>query len=161
MNGVKIYTPSVANDLLLLRWWGKMRVDGDLDTTFHPNQHPLSAFYAELTKCSLGALIDDTEGIYAAIWTGTFMDGQTLGAWIAKERRGDLTVLAELRAVVRKLLSEGVAETLLALTCQGELLALHQKLGYHVVGQVEGLWAGRSVWILAMNKADVGQEFAA
>ena len=146
------YRPSIDHDNLLMGWYTRMILDGDLDKTFMPQAHCLSKWLGIMQAPNELVFEVDEHGIWWAAWFAPSAGCAYTGLWIRKDRRqsGKQMVQLTLDVLDTALTTWPV---ILTLTKQFALLEPQFRLGYTYVGVVPELWAGQSVWLCSMTRS--------
>lgn len=147
---IKIYEPSLNEDLKLLQWWLKMNRDGDLERTFTEECRPLGAFYASMRSPTILVLGTVGEKVELGAWMVPAMKGAFFGLWVARERRHSKSMFQQVVSVYSKALT--LFPVLIGITKQEALLDAHRKLGYTVGDRMPGLFDGEDAWIVTLTK---------
>jgi len=163
--GLRVYGPSVENDLLLVRWYEDLRASGDLEKTFTPATQCLSVFLNlfsfpshllyQQTESGVESDVDtrNTPRVIRAFWLVPASPGVAYcGVWLMEGVRFSPRSLSFLQACY----SFGFTKrnVLLGKTKQMDLLPIHEKLGYTVVGKLALGWDGvkEDAWIVELTR---------
>ena len=144
------YERTFEHDALMLGWYHELIQSGDMDLTFMPSTRPLSRWFALFRDCHLYFQVDE-KGIWWACWYEPAYGGAMYAMWCRTDRRKSRQHVAN----TMQALEAGVQRwgTLFGLTKQDDLLELHRRLGYTIVGDVPGLWEGGSAWLVVLTPA--------
>ena len=150
-----IYAPNTDPnaDLLMARWWLRMRDDGDLEKTFLASAHTLGGFMALWADVKLMLELDD-EGITVAMWVQHFMHAGHLGLWVRSDKRHHLGTVRAVMRMYRYVFSTGLS-AIIGVTKQEHLLEEHERLGYKVLGRIPKLWdTENDGWVVVLAASD-------
>lgn len=151
-----IYSQSPAEDLLMLRWWIHLNETGDINRLMLPDARRLSPFL-NVFKWPLALIysLDKHNEIDNAFWAAP-NDGMSkhkaayCGIWCRADRRGKRHQF-DFTAFVYTFAFE-FYEVLLGMTWQPDLLDIHQKLGYSIVGCVPKLYDEDFLYIVHLTR---------
>jgi len=152
----RIYTAQTYEDTLLLRWWITLHETGDIHRLILPDSHRLSAFmniFKHPTAMLYSLAPDNT--IDNAAWFAPIDEVSkhraAYGAmWCAPPCRGTHKQM-DFGAFAYSLAFE-VHDAILGMTWQPELIDIHLKLGYNVVGVIPHLHDKENVFIVHLTR---------
>lgn len=152
----RIYSQALAEDLLLLHWWIHLNEIGDINRLILPETRRLPAFLNIFKPpTAMVYSLDPAGEIDNAFWA-TPVDGISkhrsayCGVWCRSDTRGrrrqyDFTVFAYTFAFE-------FYDSLLGMTWQPDLLDIHQKLGYNIVGCIPHLYDEDFLYIVHLTR---------
>jgi len=146
------YDGSPEVDVIVAKWWAKMRADGDLPQMLGPHHQGLSGLYSLISspKTMIYAT-DEDYNIWVAAWFEEVLNGAFMGLWLAKEYRNKMTGL---RGVL-KCMETGLKAKpcLFGVTKQERILDEHRRLGYVILGKAPQLWADHTdAWLMMLTR---------
>lgn len=151
--GLRMYTPTPYNDLLLVDWWRRLRDAGELDKVFTSSFETLSFFLRSFhPPTSLFFTVEKDEHISLAVWVRPAMGSAFFNLWINKEHRKSKSSYRALLLAYRIVFQ--CYDTVLGVTKQEKLLRIHVKAGYTVIGKLAKIWDGEDAWLLQFTKED-------
>lgn len=154
----RIYTQNQAEDLLMLRWWIKLNETGDLERLILPESRRLSPFLNTYKQPTTMIYSLAPDGEFDNTFWATPVDDTSkhraayCGAWSRTDLRGRRRQL-HFAAFVYSFAFE-FYDTLLGMTWQQDLLDLHQKFGYNIVGCIPNLYDEDFLYIVHLTKAN-------
>lgn len=144
------YRRTESEELLLAHWWTRMR-DRDELTCLPPRARRLGSCLAFFEAGSTTLWYEaDVGGIWCALWGATWLDGASLGLWVAPGHRHSKRTLAVIDGMVDEALTHW--PVLIALTDVSSRIRLYVHYGLVRAGSLPKLDGGRSVTILAMTR---------
>lgn len=148
--GLTLYTGTADEDVLVGRWYMQMVADGDLDGLFTRDSRTLGAVFAQVRRPHTLVYARDDDGLWFTVWGVQLLSGTFLGLWVRRDRRRSREAL---RAVLDALAWYLEALPLvLGVTKQANHLREHRRLGYDVVGKIEGWFDGEDAWIVKLTR---------
>lgn len=154
--GALIYSQSPAEDIIMLRWWMHLTETGDINRLMLPDARRLSPFL-NVFKWPLVLIysLDANNQINNAFWaapndnTSEYKTAYC-GMWCRADGRGkrrqlDFTIFVYTFAFE-------FYEAILGMTWQPDLLDIHQKLGYSIVGCVPKLYDEDFLYIVHLTR---------
>lgn len=144
-----VYQPSVANDLLLARWWGELHSSGEIQRMLMRDAHTLSGFMRMLQSPTILVLDTDEQGIWFAMWFEPIMSGAFVGVWIAERARHTKTAYDAVQRAHKTALQ--TTPILIAITKQEKLLDEFERFGYDRLCRIPRLFDGEDAWVLALT----------
>ena len=148
-----LYQRCLEADIALFKWWTHLNQTGDFDDLFEDTQRSLSAFYDIFKPPCFLILAFDGDHIWNAIWFSPFSDSNTaafVGNWCDEPFRGSRRQLAV------NIFAYDAAfkfwDVLLGVTKHENLLGIHRKMGYEIVGSIPHFMAGDEAWIVYLTK---------
>lgn len=84
---MRIYTPGVSEDLLLLDWWVLLGRTRELETVFSAFTTALGGFMRCWAPPAILIYEVDEQGIWAACWLDPIHSGAFYGLWIRADKR--------------------------------------------------------------------------
>jgi len=148
------YTPSPEADLLLLRWWDQLVVQGELVPAFGPRMLSLSTFFQTFqppTLCLLGVEAVE-QRLWFVAWVEPALSGGLFCLWVAPEKRQSKQMIAAGVDALEACFQH--YPVLLAATADPRLALEYQKIGCTPLGTVPQLFGDRDVETLYLTKAD-------
>lgn len=151
-----IYSQSSTEDLIMLRWWMHLSETGDINRLMLPEARRLSSFLNTFKlPTTLIYSLDSENNICSAFWASQ-VDGVSkhraayCGVWTRADLRGrrfqfDFNLFAYT-------FTFEFYDALLGMTWQQDLLDLHQKLGYSIVGCIPNLHDEDFVYIVHLTR---------
>lgn len=151
-----IYSGSKREDILMLHWWITLSETGDINRLIVPDSRRLPRFLAVFKQpTTLIYSLGPTGEIDNAFWA-TPVDGDAkrqaahCGMWTDPRVRGKRRQY-NFGGFIYTFIFE-FYEALLGTTWQQDLLAIHQKLGYNIVGCIPGLYDEDFVYIVHLTR---------
>lgn len=151
---MRIYSHTFEEDLLLFRWWIKLNETGDIKKLLPISSHRLGAFLSlfESPTILFYALDRNGEIEYVSWFKDPAGSSIFAGFWANQGLRGT-------RRFIELIFTSGPVifefyDSILGLTWQIDLLRLHMKIGYKVVGNLENFLDQPSVWMVRVTKED-------
>lgn len=152
----RIYSSAPAEDLLLLRWWIHLSETGDINSLMIPDARRLSPFLGVFKyPTALIYSVNAANEIDNAFWASP-VDSESqhraayCGVWCSSENRGKRRQYSFVSFVYTFAFEFYAA--LLGITWQSDLLALHQKLGYNIVGCIPKLHDQDFVYVVHLTR---------
>lgn len=153
---VKFYNKTFDEDLLLLNWWIYLNEIGDISKIFPDDSHRLGAFMEFFsTPTVLMYSLNPQNKIEFTFWLkdqSATNKTTFVGIWFSPEIRGTRHQL-KLASLVYNLTFE-FYESILGLTWQINLLQMHMKMGYKVVGNIPNFMGHEQTWLVRLTKGD-------
>jgi hypothetical protein len=150
----KIIDKSHSADMRLLRWWMDLTQSGDMLKIRQPGSTTLTQFLSSFQPpVALLYSLDKSNDIDFAMWIEPADASEKVvyhGAWAKKSIRGGRKIF-ELSKLGFSMIFE-VYENILVYTWQQELLPLHDKFGYNVIGVVPNFLSHKTVYHLHLSK---------
>ena len=141
-NNMHIYASQPHEDFLLLKWWMKLQETGDIERLIIPESRPLKSFFKVYAQPTVLIYAYNDGEITQAMWASPA--DQTAqhhvaytGVWCVESQRGTMKQL-NFTATAYSLIFE-FYHAFLGITWQQDLLDVHIKLGYDIVGCVPNL----------------------
>jgi len=153
-----VYEPSFTHDILLERWFFEMVDGAEFATTFASGEPCLSNFLLTFRSHTLWFELDEA-GIMTAAWWGKLGDAVVLSYWIAPRARKRPSNVKRFADLCRQLLTR--EPLIIGITCQENLLDIHRRLGYTIVGKLPGLWRGCGAWLMTLTEQGLIQGLGA
>ena len=151
-----IYSQSPIEDLLMLRWWIHLNETGDINRLILPDSRRLSPFLNVFKLPTALIYSRNPAGeIDNAFWASP-VDGISkhkaayCGLWCRPDTRGKRRQF-DFVAFVYSFAFEFYT-ALLGMTWQPDLLDLHQKLGYNVVGCIPNLYDEDFLYVVHLTR---------
>lgn len=152
----RIYTQAQTEDLLMLRWWMHVSETGDITKFMLPEAQRLPAFLNVFKPpTALVYSLSTANEIISAFWATPVDVASThkaayCGLWVHPGLRGkryqyNFTHMAYTFAFE-------FYSTLLGMTWQPDLLDIHKKLGYNVVGCIPHLYDQDFLYIVHLTR---------
>jgi len=157
--GLQFYQPSETHDVLLFKWWMKLYESGELTQLFSDYHRSLSNFFNFLTPpCRLIFKLDDNDQIIFAVWFVPVSDSDTsafMGYWAHKNFRSTREHLRISNIVYT--LAFKIWKVIVGVTKHEDLLRIHRKLGYNIVGTIPHFLDDQEVWIVYLTEENFKQ----
>lgn len=144
-----VYTPGVAEDLLMFDWYRVMGSCEDLEQAFSVHLAPFGAWIEAMRKSFLVYAADDT-GVWFASWMDAgAMSGAFYGLWIREDRRH----AADALPLVIESIHLGLERfpVLIAVTQQPKVSLTAQRVGFQRLGVVPWIFDGNDAEILWLD----------
>ena len=154
--GLLLYTPTFESDYLFLHWWLTLNETGDIKRLIIEDSRKLSAFYQIFTHptvtlytCSSQGAIDFViwlrpasstpaeQTVFSSMWAGIGVRG--------RRKHYDLARLIYT-------ITFSIWTAILGTTWQPELLEVHKKMGYDVVGVLPNIYGQEYVYLVHLTK---------
>jgi len=152
--GLELYVPTFENDLKLFKWWMELQNSADFERIFTSLDRPLSKFMQTFEPpCILVFTCNDSDEINHAIWFTPFADTPTasfVGYWAHKSIRSSRHAYAVTKFVYDAAFQ--IFKTLVGITKHENLLRIHRKLGYNIVGQIPHFMEDEDAWVVYLTK---------
>lgn len=149
--GLQLYKGTSQEDLSVFQWYREMSASNDLYEVFPRSCWPLSKFYDLFRPPKMLLYIEDSTGIWFAVWLESLEAAFVFSMWVAKRMRGTRQQVEATRLAYRAAFN--LSPTLVGMTKRPELLAEHEKLGYEVLGKISKLFDGQEdAWIVVLTK---------
>jgi len=148
--GVTGYTGRPEEDNMILDWWSELVTTGELDEIFAKSCYSLSKFYTLFQRPNWLFYVRDKQGIQLAIWAEPLFSTAFVGMWVAPRSRKSKQVFRSIQLIYYTLFT--VFHCVMGVTKKENLLTTHVKLGYNVVGKVDGLLDDQPAWIVHLPK---------
>jgi len=147
-----IYSQSPAEDLIMLRWWIHLTETGDMQRLITPKSRRLPAFLSVFKfPTALIYSLDAMGEIDNAFWATPEDDHIAYcGLWCREDVRGKRRQF-DFTSFVYTFAFEFYS-ALLGTTWQADLLDIHQKLGYNVIGCIPKLYDEDFVYIVHLTR---------
>ena len=148
--GVRGYSGTPEEDTMILDWWTELISSHTLDTIFSKSCYSLSTFYRLFTRPNWLFYMKDSKGLTLAVWAEPMFSTACVGVWVAPRARKSKNVLNGMKLIYYTLFT--IYERILGITKQENLLPQHTKLGYTVVGSVDGLLDDQPCWLVLLTR---------
>jgi hypothetical protein len=152
----KLHVPGAASDTLMLRWWMELHETGDITKLFHADSFDLESFL-QLFKPPTYLVYDFNESntIEQASWAkpvSNILNERTAfnGIWTRPFLRGKPRQLLFTHLTYKA--AFGFFDAIVGMTWQPELLAIHAKMGYDVVGVLPDFMGHELVYLVRVTK---------
>lgn len=143
------YRGTAAEDVLLAGWWHQMEADGDLGL-FAAGSRTMSELFRLMAAPGKALLYQfDARGLWIAYWAEQLLGALMTGFWIRHDRRRTREAGWEFLCVSDLVTSWG---TVVGVTKQREIVRLHERFGYTVVGEIPGMFDGETAIILTLSR---------
>lgn len=152
--GLEVYQPTIEHDLIFSNWYVHLNESGDFDRIFTERLRPLSQFMSNFQSPTITAFArDDAHNVWICAWFATFSDiasGVFMHMWCREDMRGtreqyNLTHLIYSFATT-------AWPVVIGITKHEDLLHIHRKLGYHIVGTIPKMLDQQDVWVLYLTR---------
>jgi len=157
--GLQFYQPCEEQDVLLLKWWMYLRETGDLTKLFSDYHRTLSNFYNFLTPpCRLAFKLDADNQIIFAVWFVPVSDSATstfMGYWAHENFRSTQEHVRVSNIIYT--LAFKIWKVIVGVTKHENLLRIHRKLGYNIVGTIPHFLDDQDVWIVYLTEENFKQ----
>lgn len=152
--GIRFYTGSFEEGILLARWWEDMLDCGDLDKVFPKHSQPVQCFMGLFKPPrALFYTLTDDGAINRAIWTEEVPSSVHcvhFGVWLAAGERHSKHSVQLLDAVYTAVFEH--KNVVFGTTKQPRILDLHRKMGYTVFGPIPTLFDDEEGYIVYCTK---------
>ena len=148
--GIKAYAGRPEEDNMILDWWSHLVTTTELDEIFSKSCYSLSKFYKLFQRPSWLFYLADKGSIKLAIWAEPTFSTAFVGMWVAPDSRHSKNVFRSIQLIYHILFT--FFHCVMGVTKQEKLLTTHVKLGYNVVGKVDGLMDEQPAWIVSLSK---------
>lgn len=144
---MKIYEAGSADDAGLLAWYGRMALDGSIQTAVGQSIWSLAAFVKHFADPDVTVFYaDDEYGWKVVTWIAPVMSGWTCGFWMRSDIRGTRgeehqAAMAFMMQSLR--LSLQSRPLMLAITTQPHVVKIVEKAGFTRLGRVPLLYDGK------------------
>jgi hypothetical protein len=147
---IKAYAGTPAEDNMILDWWSQLVTTTELDEIFSKSCYSLSKFYKLFQRPNWLFYKANKEGLQLAVWAEPAFSTAFVGMWVAPTSRHSKSVFRSIQLIYYTLFT--FFHCLMGVTKQEKLLTTHVKLGYNVVGKVDGLLDDQPAWIVHLSK---------
>lgn len=149
---MKTYEAGQNFDADLVRWWGQLVADGDLQKLVGSSLWSMSSFLPHFASCPVLLYDEDDKGWTIVCWVYPFMGGGTFGCWIRPDQR--LIGRRKHFKFVLNALRRGfdLFPVLVNTTKQDAIVPKTEALGYTYLGVVPYLFDGEPAHVLYMTK---------
>ena len=151
--GIQIYQPCHEHDAVLLRWWAYLNETEEFDRVFTKQLFPLSKFLDNFQPPRITAFNANDDGIWLCVWIVPFADtdsGAFLNYWCRESKRGTIEHYKSAKFIYD--MATKIWPVLIGTTKHEDLLKIHRKLGYNIVGKVPHMIDGEDAWILYLTR---------
>lgn len=148
--GIKAYTGSPHEDRLVLSWWANMGDTGELHRVFSKSCYSLSKFYQLFQKPNWLFYREKDQEMQVCVWAEPLYSSAFVGVWVAPNARKSKSSFRVLQFVYHVIFT--AFNSVIGVTKQEKLLPEHVKLGYNIVGKVDGLLDDEPAWIAYLTK---------
>ena len=151
--GLKIYQATPQEDISIFEWWREISAtpDGDLYKAFPQSTWALSSFYSLFRSPRVLLYVEDSNGIWFTVWMERLEAAVVFSSWVRESMRG--TRAHYRTAKLSYEIAFEMSSTLIGITKRPELLKLHEKIGYTILGSVPKLFDGQDdAWIVVLTK---------
>lgn len=143
------YRGTAAEDILIAGWWHRMEADGDLATVFASGSRTMSELFRLMVSPGRAFMYQfDHQGLWIALWVEPLLGGLMTGFWIRPDWRRTRVAGWEFLCAMDLITASGIV---VGVTKQREIVRLHQKFGYTVVGEIPGFFDGEVAIILMLT----------
>ena len=148
-----LYHPCNEYDLALFNWWVRLQEAGEFNDLFDESQRPLSKFFKIFKPPCVLALAFDGTNIWMAVWftpAGDNASSAFVSYWCEKDKRGSRKQLK-----ITKLLYTMAFKfwkVLVGVTKHENLLRIHRRLGYNIVGTIPFFMEGEDAWVVYLTE---------
>lgn len=161
--GLQLYQPSFETDYLFLHWWLTLNETGDLKRLIFKGNRKLSAFYQVFappaitlyTRSVQGAIdfvmwlrpasgASDEQTVFASMWGDR---GKAAGGKNLHGTRKGYDLIRLIYTV-----TFAIWPSVLGTTWQPELLEIHKKMGYDIVGVLPNIHGQEYLWFMHLTK---------
>lgn len=151
---IRIYSQQFNEDLLLFKWWMFLTETGDIKKLVSPDSYrlfPFLSIYQPPAHCIYA--LDKNGEIDYVLWLrdpqGTAIFA---GVWARENIRSTKRII-KLCLVTYSLTFE-FYESILGLTWQLDLLKLHTKIGYNIVGNLANFMHQPNAYFVQLTRSD-------
>jgi hypothetical protein len=151
--GVQVYIPDIKTDILFARWWEYLHENNEYERLFTRRIQPLSQFMHTFQAPTLTVFAHDNEGIWMCAWFNPFSDTTSavfMHFWGRREKRNTQEGIAVTNLVYD--FATTAWPTVIGVTKHEDLLRIHRKVGYNIVGQIPQMLDNNDVWILYLTR---------
>lgn len=150
-SGLRLYTASADEDLLIASWYLRMANDGDLDKLFTSGSRTMAELFRLVGRPKTLIYAVDASGIWFAMWAEAMLAGAFVGIWVRQPLRHTRQMLnAFLDA--HAWYFTGSLCALFGVTKQPKILDEVKQFGYSVLDCTDGLWDGEDAWIVKLTR---------
>ena len=149
-----VYGSTAAEDMLLLRWWLALNESGDIEKLITPEHRRLASFLQifQPPTVTFYSLSPSGEIDFLAWFRDPSGESIFCGIWLAPSIRGSrrsISLVQNVYSLVFEFYS-----SILGATWQPDLLQLHQKIGYAVVGNFKNFMGQDLVYLVQLTRED-------
>ena len=148
--GIRSYTGTPVEDLMLSLWWSEMRESGELSDIFSVSCQSLGNFYSLFKPPNCLFYKVDSKGPQLMLWASPMLSAIAVGIWLAPRSRLDPEVYRAVQIIYYVLFTTYPVN--LGITKRKKLLTTFESLGYNVVGEIPGLIDGEPTWLVHLSK---------
>ena len=148
--GIRSYTGTPVEDLMISLWWAEMRESGELTKIFSASCQSLGNFYPIFKPPNWMFYKLDSKGLQLALWASRMFSAVTVGIYLAPRSRLDTQVYRAVQLIYHALFQAYPVN--LGITKRKKLLTTFESLGYNIVGEIPGLIDGEPTWLVQLSK---------
>ena len=148
--GIRGYTSTPDEDLMLSLWWSEMRDSGELSDIFSASCQSLGNFYPVFKPPNCLFYKLDDRGPQLMLWAAPLLSAACVGIWLAPRSRLDTEVYRAVQLVYYALFQ--IYPVNLGITKRKKLLTTFESLGYNIVGEIPGLIDNEPTWVVHLAK---------
>jgi hypothetical protein len=144
------YEGTVAEDVMLATWWGRLMADGELATTFLAPHRPLAGFF-QFFRSPTVLLYEMDEGqLEFAAWLLPFMDAWLFGFYITPPLRGTKRMLRWIEEAIGLALQS--RPSIVGLTRRPERVQLYVRFGCRLAAKLAQLAEGEDTYLVQLTR---------
>lgn len=151
--GIKLYRGSEPEDRMVAVWWDSLCDTGELQQLVAENAYNLSAFFTLFKQPSAMIYTEKDGSIETAHWVepvSTSNHAVFFSSWYTPELRGSKRQALLSHTIYSFIFSMG-RKLIVGITKQPQLLKLHEKLGYVILGSMPNLFDGYEGWLMYLT----------
>lgn len=152
--GLIAYQPCEEHDALLLLWWKGLLETEEFDRVLPRRAHKLSSFFQVFQPPTFAMFAHDEDNrIWIAAWFDLFSDIDS-GVFMHFWGREDMRHTRE-GILATHIIYDFATRTwpvVVGVTKHEDLLRIHRKVGYNIVGSIPKMLDGVDAWILYLTR---------
>lgn len=152
--GLKFYTGTIQDDLYLMKWWMHLyESKKDINKLFRKDSQSLHKFLQLFQQPNVLIYVLKNNEITLAAWYSPFElsnDCTYLSAWTHEKYRGTRFQGECMHAIYE--IAFSVRSVIIGITKQPDLLPIHRKIGYNILGRIPRAFDGEDGYIMTLTK---------
>ena len=148
---LNVYRGTAPEDVLIAGWWHRMDADGDLERIFPAGSRTMSELFRLVASPGKDLLYAfDAQGLWFAFWAERLLSAACIGFWVRADHRKSKTSAWHFLMAADMLLR--LAPVIIGVTKQRDLVPIHRKFGYTVVGEIPDMYDGQAAIVMALTR---------
>lgn len=151
--GIHGYTSTPEEDILILNWHSKIVTSKELSKVFSTSCYSISQFFRLFQRPNWLFYTTNEEGIDLAIWAEPMLATACIGLWIAPKSRESFAIKPVFRSMqLIYYMLFTMFNSIIGITKQEKLLAIHTRLGYTTIGKMENFLDNEPCWLVHLTR---------